>query len=134
MSPDDLSQARLSAAALSSCRWLCWPSPVLLLVLALLKGGAIWLPACALAALWQAWLSWRLQLDAGILRTMSGVADLAQLDCALARLFGKRNGAGRSFEERQRGMAGLLRRVLIATALCWGLALAGLTYCAWRAI
>ncbi|UTH74808.1 hypothetical protein [Chromobacterium sp. IIBBL 290-4] len=131
MSSDDLAQARLSAAVLSSCRWLCWPSPVLLLALALLKGGAVWLPACALAALWQAWLNWRLQLDAGMLRAMNGEAGLAQLDTVLARLFGKKNGAGRSLEERQRGMAGLLRRALIATALCWGLCLAGLAYCAW---
>ncbi|KMN83519.1 hypothetical protein JW897_15250 [Chromobacterium alkanivorans] len=121
----ELAQARLSAAILASCRWLCWPSWGLLLLLALTSPQSRWLPACAAVALWQAWLGWRLQLDAALLRALDSAGTLEELDLALSRLFG-RDLAGRPLEARQRGMARLLRGFLLATGLCWLLCLVGL--------
>lgn len=124
MNPE-LAQARLSAAILASCRWLCWPSWGLLALLALAPPPALWLPACVAAALWQAWLGWRLQLDAALLRALDSAGTLEELDQALSRLFG-RDLAGRPLEARQRGMARLLRAFLLATGLCWLLCLVAL--------
>ncbi|WP_043637665.1 hypothetical protein [Chromobacterium haemolyticum] len=121
----DLAQARLSAAVLVSCRWLCWPSWGLLALSALTPAPALWLPLCAAVALWQAWLGWRLQLDAALLQAVDSAGTLEELDLTLSRLFG-RDLAGRSLEARQRGMARLLRGFLLATGLCWLLCLAGL--------
>lgn len=121
----ELAQARLSAAVLASSRWLCWPSWGLLALMALASPPALWLPLCAAVALWQAWLGWRLQLDAALLRALDSAGTLEELDLSLSRLFG-RDLAGRSLEARQRGMARLLRGFLLATGLCWLLGLAGL--------
>ncbi|SUX30127.1 hypothetical protein [Chromobacterium vaccinii] len=131
MSPKDRAQARLSATVLASCCWLCLPTAAQLLLLALSRQGLPWLPFCALAGVWQGWLNWRLRLDAGLLQELDDGTDLAQLDLALARLFGRANAAGCSMEDRQRGVAGLLRRFLAATALAWGTCLAALAWEAW---
>ncbi len=120
----DEKTARLHAAVLRSTTCLLWPGAGLLALASLHHQG--WpLAAAALALLWQAWLGWRLQLDAALMSAVTGEDDLAALDATLGGLFGKPMPA-RPFAQRQQGMRRLLRRFLLATALGWALTLLAL--------
>lgn len=127
MSSEERQQAGLSAAVLASCHWLYWPTPVLLLTLAITGSGQVWLPICTAAGLLQAWFGWRLQLDAGLLRKLENGTTGGQVDLALARLFARDIAAGRTLEARQRGIARLLRRFLMMTVLVWSFGLVALS-------
>ena len=61
----------------------------LLALMALASPSALWSPLCAAVALWQAWLGWRLQLDAALLRALDSAGTLEELDLSLSRLFGR---------------------------------------------
>jgi len=124
MTPDT-PRIHLHAATLASTRWLLWPAPCLLLLASLRHAGWPLLSATAIAMLWQGWLGWRLQLDAALLRALDNVGSLPALDDTLSGLFGK-SMPPRDFGQRQQGMRRLLVRFLLATALCWILAILAL--------
>lgn len=124
MTPDT-PRIRLHAATLASTRWLLWPAPCLLLLASLRHAGWPLLSAAAIAMLWQGWLGWRLQLDAALLSALDNVSALTALDDTLTCLFGK-SMPPRDFGQRQQGMRSLLVRFLLATALCWTLAILAL--------
>ncbi|STQ91488.1 hypothetical protein [Iodobacter fluviatilis] len=116
---------KLSAAALSSCKSLIWPTPFLFLISYWLASGqlistakTILLICCSVASAIQYYFYWRITLDEKLLNQLQSEADLQQLDKVLNSLFNI-NTPPRALAIRMSGIQKLIRYFLISTFCSW---------------
>ncbi|NHQ85518.1 hypothetical protein HA050_05230 [Iodobacter sp. HSC-16F04] len=116
---------KLSAAVLSSCKNLIWPTPFLFLISYWLAASHILskaetglLIAGSLGAAIQYYFYWRITLDEKLFNQLQSEADLQPLDKALNNLFGI-NTPPRALTLRMAGIQKLIRYFLISTFCSW---------------
>jgi hypothetical protein len=116
---------KLSAAVLSSCKSLIWPTPFLFLISYYLAASHILskaetglLIAASLGAAIQYYFYWRITLDEKLFNQLQSEADLQPLDKVLNSLFGI-NTPPRALALRMAGIQKLIRYFLISTFCSW---------------
>ena len=127
MNPDKLLYFKLSAATLSSCKTLIWPTPFLFLIsywqasahlLNTTETGLLII--CSMAAAIQYYFYWRIVLDEKLLNLLQSEADLTQLDQVLDSLFNRKaRQETRPLALRMAGIKKIIRYYLLITFSLW---------------